>query len=326
MKKSLSLIFAALICLATLCGCTTGSSDTSKASENIEAPSVDLSYDDVSYIIPGGNDSSATESQAANSGEPSESSDPSTESSAETSQPTETSKPEQQSGRFVVKVGKYDYDNTIEKQNNYNSDNNYSTVSIALLDITNETDKHYSVKITGKYLDKDGKVLKTETQEWDQFASGLQKYFLFRPKMLFDKFEYTIETTEYNGECWKNGFTMVFNRLVKEDRVPHPSFDGTKTKWVNAIGAEMTTTIDTPFPITFGPVSFLLFDANKNVIGIYAVGEEPLGWGPFEPMVKPQVLVYFSDRDDGKLGEWPEIFKGDVTGIVIITSVGKSQQ
>ncbi len=317
MKKSLSLILAALMCLTAFYACTTDTPDTD---ESIEAQSTAISYDEVSYFVPGGDNSSAEESES------SEPSDTSAESSAETSKPTETSQPPVQlTGRFEVKMAKYDYNNTIEKQNDPLGGTDYGDVSIALLDITNRMDKNYSVTIHGTYLDKDGNVLKTETQSWDQFASGLQKYFLFRPNMLFDKFEYTIETTEYNGECWKNGFTMEFTKLVKLNRTVHPAYGPADPKWVEAISAEMITTIDTPFPITFERAYFLLFDVNKNVIGVYEMGGVPDGWGPLEPFVKAQVPVYYANSEDGKLGKWPEIFEGDVTGITIIPSVGKVQ-
>ncbi len=334
MKKTLSLILAIFICLTALYACETDTPDTSGSDESIEAQSTAISYDEVSYFIPGGDESATEESQTENSepndtpsessaddSKPEESSKPS-----ETSKPTETSKPVQLTGRFELKMAKYDYNNTIEKQNTWYGGTDYGDVSIALLDITNGTDKNYSVTIHGKYLGKDGNVLKTETQTWDQFASGLQKYFLFRPNMLFDKFEYTIEATEYNGECWKNGFTMEFTKLVKLDRTVHPAYGTVDPKWVEAIGAEMITTIDTQFPITHGPIYFLLFDANKNVIGVYGVGREEIGWGPLEPFVKAQTHVYYANSEDGKLGKWPEIFEGDVTGITIITTVGKGQQ
>ncbi len=89
MKKALSLILAIFICLTVLYACATGTPDTSGSSDSsFYGPSTAISYDEVSYFIPGGDDSSAEESQTDNSDESSEA-----ESSAEDSKPEESSKP-----------------------------------------------------------------------------------------------------------------------------------------------------------------------------------------------------------------------------------------
>ncbi len=103
MKKTLSLILAALISLTAFYACATDTPDTD---ESVDTPSTAISYDEVSYFVPGGDDFSAEESKS------SEPNDTSEESSADDSQPSETSKtPEQLSGKFEVKVAKYDYNN-----------------------------------------------------------------------------------------------------------------------------------------------------------------------------------------------------------------------
>ncbi len=323
MKKALSLLLCVILCISLLCACTTDDPDTSGSDSSVDTPSVDLSYDDVSYFIPGGNDSSTEESQTVSSGESSESGNTSAESSADISQPLETSKPtETQTGSFVIKLAKYDYNNTIEKQNTYYGGNDYGDVSIAVLDVTNKTDKNYSVKITGKYLDENGNVLKTETQEWDQFAAGWQKYFLFRPHMQFDRFEYTVETTEYSGDCWKCGYSIPFTSFTTDNRMLHPDDldDMANAPSVEGIRANVAEIIDTPFPIIVGIQYLVLFDASDQVIGIYQSGE-----GDSDPhtdlQIRPYFNVYYSDRP--KMDEWPERFKGNVTGITVVSWIKK---
>ena len=330
MKKILCILLCTLLCISALCACSSNKADTSDdpSDATIETPSVDISYDEVSYIIPGGNDSSVAgnDSSASSEEQPSESSTTEPSEIPSESSDEEPNSGEQQTGGFAVKMAKYDYDNTLEQQNSYAFTHigKAGTVSIALLDITNETDKHYSITINGRYLDKDGRVLKAETQTWDQFKSGWQKYFLFRPGITFEKFEYTIEMTEYTGDCWKCGVKFSFKRLEKETKAVHPAYPTDNPKYVEGIGVVYTKEIDTPFPVSHGLLYMILFDASNHVIGIYQRGGTGgFGVEPEGPDDNLGIIAYYSERDDGKLGEWPEQFKGNVTGIGIISSVDK---
>ncbi len=57
MKKNLSLILAVLMCLTALCACTTDTPDTSGVSgASVDEPSTAISYDEVSYFVPGGDE------------------------------------------------------------------------------------------------------------------------------------------------------------------------------------------------------------------------------------------------------------------------------
>lgn len=260
-----------------------------------EIPDANLSYNDTEVIVPGGESSDNEDSEAAS-----------------------TDQPTQQSGGFVVKLAKYDYNNTIEKQNDLLSrhDTNYGDVSIAILDVTNETDKNYSVKIVGKYLDENGKVLKTETQEWDQFAAGWQKYFLFRPRMQFDRFEYTVETTEYNGDCWKCGYSIPFASLITDNRMIRPvdlDYPGIPSS-VEGLRVNVREIVDIPFRGIVSIGYLVLFDASGQVIGVYQTGQRKV-----EPQTTPDIWTAFSVYypDDPKMDEWPERFQGNVTGIIV---------
>ncbi len=321
MKKNLSLILAVLMCLTALCACTTDTPDTSGVSgASVDEPSTAISYDEVSYFVPGGDESATEESQTENS----EPNDPSTKSSADDSQPSETSKtPEQLTGKFEVKVAKYDYNNYMERQFGDECPGGpFSDVSIAILNVLNGTDKHYSMTIHGKYLDKDGNVLKTETQEWDQFAAGWQKYFLFRPEMAFDKFEYTIETKEFKGDCWKTGISETFLKLEKDNRTVYPPDMRDPETAVHPRRVEGLTAvnnIDFPMPFCHGYTYFVLFDEDGQVIGVYLEGQ-----GLISRPLKGESYgetVYHANPDDngGKFDEWPEVFRGNVTGINIFS-------
>ncbi len=281
MKKALSLTIAAIICLMALCGCSGSSND-------VEAPSANISYDEESYFIPSG-----------------------------TSDPSESR--DDRSDGFEVKLAKYDYNTYAERKLAKGKSGPYKDVSIAILDITNKTDKHYSVTIHGNYLDKDGNVLMTETQEWDQFASGWQKYFLFRPGMAFDKFTYTIETAEFEGDCWKTKISSTFLGLEKNEAAPSRADSHIK---VEALVAVTRNDYDISEMFSAGILYMILFDEAGQVIGVYHDGLKDNINAPSRipnyDRVSRDNFIYFSDQDgDGTFDEWPEMFRGNVTGIFV---------
>ena len=99
-----------------------------------------------------------------------------------------TQNPEASAGEFIVSEKKYEF-----KGNN-----------LMLLYVENGTNRHYDVTINGKYLDQDGKVLKEESQTYRAFPAGWKNYFIFRPKMAFDSFDYTVEVQEFQVETMED--------------------------------------------------------------------------------------------------------------------------
>lgn len=276
MKKTLSLIIAGILCLTALCACSGSSND-------VEPPSVDLSYDEQSYFVPGG-----------------------------TSDSEESGQPSEQQGGFAVKLGKYDYNTYAERKLAKCKSGPYKDVSIAILDVTNETAKNYSVTIHGSYLDKDGNVLMTETQEWDQFASGWQKYFLFRPGMAFDKFTYTIETEEFEGDCWKTKISYTFLGLEKSKGLHSLTDYHVK---VEGLVANVHVQNDASKEYSVGIQYVVFFDESGQVICVYHEGVSG-----YVPAISGDTYfgIYYSDQDgDGTFDEWPEMFRGNVTAIFV---------
>ena len=340
MKKIISILLCAILCIPIFCACSSDKTDSLDSSDaGIETPSANISYDEVSYIIPGENTSYVVEiSQPDDSSESSENgTDETSEASSDNSedfssndnnQSSETSLPlEKQTGGLLVKMVKYDYDNTFEQemQVSYTYVGNRGNVSIAILNITNETDKHYSITINGKYLDKDGKVLKTETQTWDQFKAGWQKYFLFRPGFAFDKFEYTIETKEYTGECWKCGYIVEFVELGVQRKAMHVQSSPGDPVYTEVIGLWANRGIVTDFPISFGHTFFVLLDESNQVIGIYQRGRNDLGEDPYPLTLECLAHVYYPDLNGNhKVEEWPERLK-NVKCITIVSWVDKAK-
>ena len=101
------------------------------------------------------------------------------------------------SGEFIVKDKKYTFEGN----------------DLVIVSVENKTNKNYSVTVTGTYLDKDGNVLKTETQTFDQYYPGFSQYFLFEPKVQFDKFTYTFDAKESNDPICLKGIGLKYNGI-----------------------------------------------------------------------------------------------------------------
>lgn len=87
----------------------------------------------------------------------------------------------------------------------------YGENNLTVLHVENRTDKNYSVTIHGVYLDENGETLREETKTFAGFAAGWQNDFFFIPEIAFDRFTYTLETTEYDGVCLAQYYTPVWS-------------------------------------------------------------------------------------------------------------------
>ena len=87
-------------------------------------------------------------------------------------------------GDFAVSEKKYDY----------------KGANLMLLNVENNTNRHFNVTIHGKYLDADGKIIKEESKTYEGFPSGWSNHFIFYPKIPFDSFTYELETKEYQAD------------------------------------------------------------------------------------------------------------------------------
>ena len=103
------------------------------------------------------------------------------------------------SGEFIVKDKKYTFEGN----------------DLVLVSVENKTNKNYSVTITGTYLDKDGKAIKTETKEFEGFYSGYQNFFLFKPDINFEKFEYEVEVETYDATCHAASVKLTVPKIEK---------------------------------------------------------------------------------------------------------------
>ncbi|MBQ3002582.1 MAG: hypothetical protein IJD82_02505 [Clostridia bacterium] len=199
MKKFLTCIIILAAALTALSGCAEKEDELNIYSE--------ASYDNVSKFVP------STEPDEETSTEHTESTENTSEESVVENAPL--------SGEFVVKDKKYTFEGN----------------DLVLVSVENQTNKNYSVTITGTYLDKDGKTLKTETQTFDQYYAGFSQYFLFEPGMQFDKFTYTFEAKEYSGTIYLKGIGVKYNGIHESlHYIEEEISNGNMTKYPTVVG------------------------------------------------------------------------------------------
>ena len=132
MKRFLTVILILATALTALSGCVEKEDELNIYSE--------ASYDNVSKFVPSEESAEDTSDESAEFTE---------DTSTENAEPTENTSEESVadnaplSGEFVVKDKKYSFEGN----------------DLVLVSVENQTNKNYSVTITGSYLDKDGNVL-----------------------------------------------------------------------------------------------------------------------------------------------------------------------
>ena len=182
MRKVLVSVLLLTVALTAFAGC---SEEGERSDLNLYS---EASYDNESRFVPNeeeskeGSDSESNVSEEENS-------------RSENSVSGESNTP--LSGEFVVKDKKYTFEGN----------------DLVIVNVENQTNKNYSVTITGTYLDKNGNVLQTETQTFDQYYPGFSQYFLFEPGMAFDKFTYTFDAEESHDPICLKGIGLKYNGI-----------------------------------------------------------------------------------------------------------------
>lgn len=202
-------------------------------------------------------------------------------------------------GEFAVKDKKYSFDGN----------------DLVVLSVENQTNKNYSVTVTGTYLDADGKALKTETQTFEEYSAGYSGYFLFEPKMTFASFTYEFEAKESEGPFYAKDVSFKFNGLEKtrnyiQDRVSQKDYT-----MYPCIDASFSYANASTLPL-MPTVQWILVDENDTVIAI--IHREPLldvgqGFDQYYNWV-----LHYTMEDDI---EWPEGWDGEIRAIPVVQSL-----
>lgn len=226
---------------------------------------------------------------------------PSVEGSEENNSenPDESRKPEGNSNDgFLVKDKKYSFEGN----------------DLVILSVENQSDKTYSVTITGSYLDKNGKTLKTETQTFDQYYPGYSNYHLFKPDFTFDSFSYSLSFESYTGELYAERLTFSFNGLKeKEFPILNPEDRLEGRILYPTILMEMSFELSGTEELK--PVGYcILFSEKDEIITIQGVG----GLMPAKQTSTKSAIVY--QTTDETL-TWPEELKGDLKALYVLTEI-----
>lgn len=108
--------------------------------------------------------------------------------------PTETTKPQESEpqpvGQFSLKEKKYDYNGA----------------NVTILQVENKSQQAYTITITGKFKDANGKVIKTESKTFEGFPAGWRNYFIFQPGVKYDSVSYDLSSLNYTETVLANYF------------------------------------------------------------------------------------------------------------------------
>lgn len=218
---------------------------------------------------------------------------------SETAVSEQTSAESKPTAGFVIKDKKYTYEGN----------------DLVILEVENQTDKHYVLTITGTYLDKDGKALKTETQTFDGFAAGGHNYFLFQPQITFNKFVYEVETAPFEGTCLMADYAITEAKLT--EKMSSANFaNGGDTKKYPTIFATIqeTNTFEKEINVFRHMIVIDQFDRiylTKFRSNTVPAGNPEFGWSDHQ--------LYY-EITDGKM-TWPEELQGDVKILVAVTKI-----
>jgi len=238
---------------------------------------------------------------------------PQTEPKPTETQPQEA--PPQQNGQFSVKEKKYDYNGA----------------NVSILQVENKSEQAYTITITGKFKDANGKVVKTESKTFEGFPGGWSNYFVFQPGVKYSNVSWDMTADVFNGKTVTSFFE--FGKSVS-CVVKRRSVDA-NGNIVFVLTPEIIKTLKevVGIGINYGPIksqnpapSYLsadtvLFDSNGNLIYIGTTSAGNIAAN--EPDDRYLTVQYYttdilwSEKDKFVM---PDNLK-NVTGILAITSV-----
>lgn len=210
-----------------------------------------------------------------------------------------------QNSGFVVRDKKYDYEGN----------------NLMILNVENQTDTNYAITINGVYLDENGETLKEETVTFEGFAAGWKNNFFFVPGISFDRFAYTLETTEYDGDCLAQLFTPIYKFDEGYDYI-----DSERMQMVKTIAVRYGFDYEQIPQTLVVYVRMLVLTNQGNVYAYLDYSDKGASaWAPdrlsndeFDRMPALKSFYTFPDQNN-KI--WPEELTGDAKVLFSITGV-----
>ena len=153
-------------------------------------------------------------------------------------------------GDFSVKEKVYDYEGN----------------NIAILDVTNNTNKDLAVTITCMYLDGEGKELGSDTQSFGQYSAGYQNYHLFNPGFAFERVSYQLEVEEPTEPMYAKNITFVVQDIHESKAAD--GFDAAENPiWRPALSATIGFSNGNDIEVDIG-FYFIFFNEKGDVLKI----------------------------------------------------------
>lgn len=243
-----------------------------------------------------------------------------------------------QTGGFLVSEKRYGFgENDLIAVNVEDKGN-----SLVVLNVENQTDKNYAITINGAYLDENGETLKEETVTFEGFAAGWKNNFFFLPGIPFDKFVYTLQAEEYDGECLAQLFAPyweVKQSLFQEDNgAGYQKVMSELEEWHKGGEAGDPPNFDEMY--SMGIHLFYGFDYGDTPRDLYIYVRMLILSGEGEPVAyhdyskwgaskwdrgkgddrNPKQKPFYTFPDQEHL-EWPEALKGNLTVLFSITNI-----
>ena len=189
----------------------------------------------------------------------------------------------------------------------------YKKRDYLLLDMENQTDKNYTVTVTVRYYNAEGKELRNQKQVFTGWAAGWQNYFLFQSNITFDSYTYTVELKDYAGECYMQDYIALSSIKVKKTRATPLLAQKDYTKYP-VISAEIETEVKGSQPLTISG-RYVIFDKNGEIYLIDTAGSHFRNPGKDYTSI---TLYYDIEAEELVL---PEELDGEINAIFVVSSI-----
>ena len=211
-------------------------------------------------------------------------------------------------GEFVVKGKKYVYQ-LLES---------LPAEEVVILSVANETDKNYEVSIAITYLDERGAVLKEESQTYQDIAAGNSTYYVFRPKIAFADYRYSLLVEEHEGPCYlSNVVPYEWNVEEAELTVWKAHVDELVMQEDYTMYNQLTTRLyckNENDIFIYMQMYMIIFDSNGQIAFLGSSGK---GMNADYLLQADTTILYTLEDISPNQNSWPENLQGELQAVVI---------
>lgn len=197
----------------------------------------------------------------------------------------------------------------------------YKGKNVVILRVENQTEKDYSIRLTGHFLDEDGEEVLSRNKTFEGFAAGYSNYFVFQSTVAFEDFSYTLDAVAYAGEAYAQYIRTEGEVSVGVERMMRDSSMAIRDDFYVGVYAGFPVT-NTYTELLHYAADFVLFDKYGEIYMIDdQLQETTVSPSEEEQYIGRPVLttdILWADKDDYEL---PEELQGEVSGIVAIRTV-----